>query len=176
MNEFLHRLANRRNLDAMTTKRKSKMKKANRTKASLRLSSYLISNGTEKSSPIAVGGQQAEISAKDRHKLVRPSPPCLTLWWIEPGELVRSTPDLRSVKLGADHCAHNASERIEVVQPHSRPLSDTGAGDDRDATGSRKDGRQEWVEQDGDLNGRRSGGDEIDKEDNEEKTVASARG
>ena len=44
------------------------------------------------------------------------------------------------------HLTHNASERIEVVQPHSRPLSDTGAGD-RDTTGGRKDGRQERVEQ-----------------------------
>ena len=158
INEFLHRLANRRNLDAITTKRKSKMKKANRTKASLRLSSYLTFNGTEKSSPTAVGGRQAEISAKGRHKIVHPSPPCLTLWWIEPGELVRSTPDPRPVKLGADHCVHNASERLEAVQPHSRPLSDTGARD-RDTTGSRKDCRQERVEQDGDLNGRRNGAD-----------------
>ena len=67
------------------------------------------------------------------------------------------------------------SEIIEVEQPHSRPLSDTGAGD-RDTTGSCKDGRQERVEQDGDLNGRRNGIDELDKEDEEENTVASARG
>ena len=50
------------------------------------------------------------------------------------------------MEFGADHRAHNASEIIEVVQPHSRPLSDTGAGD-RDTIGSRKDGRQERVEQ-----------------------------
>ena len=116
-----------------------------------------------------------EISAKRRHKLVRPRPTRLTLWWIEPGELVRFTLDLRPVELGADHRAHSASERIEVIQLHSRPLSDLGAGD-RDTTGSRKDGRQERVEQDGDLNGRRNGADELDKEDDEENAIASARG
>ena len=65
------------------------------------------------------------------------------------------------MELGADHRAHNASER-------------TGVGD-RDITGSRKDGRQERVERDGDLNGRRNGTDELDKEDDKEKTVASVR-
>ena len=78
------------------------------------------------------------------------------------------------MELGADNRARNASERIKVVQPHSRPLSDIGAGD-RDTTGSRKDGRQERVERDGDLNGRRNGTDELDKEDDKEKTVASVR-
>ena len=57
------------------------------------------------------------------------------------------------MEFGADYPAHSASERIEVVQPHSRPLSDIGVGD-RDTTGSREDGREERVEQDGDLNGR----------------------
>ena len=123
----------------------------------------------EKSSPIAVGWSTSgdivgaiEISAKGRHKFVRPSPTRLTLWWIEPGEFVRFTLDLRPVELGADHRAHKVSERIEAVQPHSRPLSDAGAGD-RGTTGIRNDGRQERAEQDGDLNGRRNGADELDK-------------
>ena len=71
--------------------------------------------------------------------------------------------------------AHNASERIEIVEPHSRPLSDIGAGD-RDTTGGRKDCRQEWVKQDGGLNEGRNGAYELDKEDDEEKTIPSARG
>ena len=79
------------------------------------------------------------------------------------------------MELGADNRARNASEIIKVVQPHSRPLSDIGAGD-HDTTGSRKDGRQERVEQDEDLNARRNGADELGKEDDEEKTVASERG
>ena len=79
------------------------------------------------------------------------------------------------MELGADHRTQNASERIEVVQPHSRPLSDIGVGG-RDTTGSRKNCRQERVEQDGNLNGRRNGTDELDKEDGEGKTIASARG
>ena len=78
------------------------------------------------------------------------------------------------MELGANHHAHNASERIEVVQPHSRPLSDIGVGD-RDTTGSRKNCSQERAEQNGDLNGRRNGTDKLDKEDDKEKTVASVR-
>ena len=70
-----------------------------------------------------------EIPAKGRHKLVRSSAARLTLWWIEPGELVRFTLDPKPVQLGADHRAHNATRGIRVG--------------DRDTTGSRKDGRQE---------------------------------
>ena len=69
-----------------------------------------------------------EISAKRRHKLARPSAARLTLWWIEPGELVRFTLDPKPVELGAD------------------------------------------------LNGRRNGADELDREDDEENTVVSATG
>ena len=75
----------------------------------------------KKSSPIAVGRPASgdivgaiEISTKGRHKLVRPSAARLTLWWIEPGELVRFTLDPKPVELGADHRTHNASERIGV--------------------------------------------------------------
>ena len=142
----------------------------------------LIFNGMEKSSPIAVSRPTSgdifgaiEISTEGRHKLVRTSPARLTLWRIEPGELVRFTIDLKPVEFGANHRAYNASERIEVVQPHSRPLSDIGAGV-RDTTRSRKDGYQARVEQDGDLNRRGNGIDELGREDDEEKTVASARG
>ena len=46
----------------LTTKRELKMKKADRTKPSLHLSSYLIFNGMKKSSPIVVGSRRAEIS------------------------------------------------------------------------------------------------------------------
>ena len=66
----------------------------------------------KESLPIAVGRPTSgdivgaiEISVKGKHKFVRPSPALLTLWWIEPGELVRFTLDLRPVELGADHCA-----------------------------------------------------------------------
>ena len=83
----------------------------------------------KKSFSIIVGDRQAEISARGRHKLVRPSAARLTLWWIEPGELVRFTLDPKPAELGADHHTHNASER-------------TGVGDP-DTTGSRKDGCQE---------------------------------
>ena len=100
----------------------------------------------KKSFPIAVGRPTSgdivgaiEISAEARHKLVRSTAARLTLWWIKPGELVRFTLDPKPVELGADHRAHNASERIRVG--------------DRDTTGSRK----ERAEQDGDLNARRNG-------------------
>ena len=121
------------------------MKKANGTKPSLHLSSYLIFNGMKKSFPIAVGGRQAEILlALSRH------PP------------KADATSFTQAPRGANHRARNASERI-------------GVGD-RDTTGSRKDGRQERIEQDGDLNRRRNGTDKLDKEDDKEKTVASARG
>ena len=102
----------------MTTRRKVKVKEANRAKPS----SCPVFNEIKKSSPTAVpttGGivGVTEISANGRHELVRP-----TLRW---NELVGLTlnMDLEPVELGADHPAHNASERSEVVL---RPLPDTG--------------------------------------------------
>jgi hypothetical protein len=71
------------------------------------------------------------------------------------------------MKLGGDHRTHDASERIEVVQPRPRPRSDIGIWN-RDTAEGHEDGREERVEQDGDLNGRRDGADELRKGDTEE--------
>ena len=57
------------------------------------------------------------------------------------------------MELGADHRTYYASERrIEGAQPHPHPLSDIGV-----PTESRKDGREERVEQDD--------GEELEKDD-----------
>ena len=68
------------------------------------------------------------------------------------------------MELGGDHRTHNASKRIEVVQPRPRPRADVGVWN-RDTTESRKDGHDERVEQHGDLNGGRDGTDELRKSD-----------
>ena len=66
------------------------------------------------------------------------------------------------MELGADHRAHNATERIEIAQSHSRPLSDIKVGD-HGTMGSCKDCHQERVEQDGDLNGRQNSTNGLEK-------------
>ena len=71
------------------------------------------------------------------------------------------------MKFRGDHRAHDPSERIEVVQPRPRPPSNIGVRD-RDTTEGREDGNDERIEQDGDLDGRRDGADELGEGDTEQ--------
>ena len=71
------------------------------------------------------------------------------------------------MQLGGNLRTHDTSERIEVVQPRPRPLSDVGIRD-RDTTEGHKDGREKRVAQHCDLDGRRDGTDELRECDTEE--------
>ena len=71
------------------------------------------------------------------------------------------------MQLGGNLRTHDTSERIEVVQPRPRPLSDVGIRD-RDTAEGHKDGREKRVAQHCDLDGRRDGTDELRKRDTEE--------
>ena len=92
-----------------------------------------------------------EVPTKRRHKLSGPSTTSLTLRRVEHGKLVRPTVDLEPVKLGGDHRTHDASVRVEVIQPTLRPRWDLGVRN-RDTAEGREDSREEGVKQHRDLN------------------------
>lgn len=135
----------------------------------------VFSNGVRAISATGGIARVIEVSTKRRHELGRPSVTRLTLRRLEHGELLRRALDLETVKFRGDHRAHDPSERIEVVQPRPRPPSNIGVRN-RDTTEGREDGDDERVEQDGDLDARRDGADELgegdtkqlDEDDNEE--------
>ena len=107
-----------------------------------------------------------EVSTKGRHKLSGPSTARLSLRWVEHGEFVGLACDLESVKLGGNHRTHDASVRIEVVQPVPGPSRDNREWN-CDTTESREDGGEERVEQHRDLDGRRNGTNELRECDTE---------
>lgn len=108
-----------------------------------------------------------EVSTERRNKLFGPLGARLTRWRVENGEFVGLALDLEPVKLSGDHRTQDASVRIEVVQPTPSPSRDRGERNGNAAKG-RKDGRKERIEQNGDLDRRGDGSDELRKGDTEQ--------